>query len=97
MILAGVIMLPQLGQSLFPAFKQRDLLIHWDAIPGTSDTEVVRMTTALEKRLIAIPGVRNFGAHIGRAVGGEEIVGINAAPRLMYPMRRVLTWCRDDR
>ncbi len=78
-VLAGAVIVPQLGQSLFPAFKQRDLLIHFDAIPGTSDTEMVRATTLLSQRLGAIPGVRSFGAHIGRARGGEEVVGIDAA------------------
>jgi Cu/Ag efflux pump CusA len=78
-LVAGALIVPQLGQSLFPTFKQRDLLIHFDAIPGTSDTEMVRATTMLSQRLQAIPGVRSFGAHIGRARGGEEVVGIDAA------------------
>lgn len=78
-ILLGALVVPQLGQSLFPTFKQRDLLIHWDAIPGTSDAEMQRTTTQLSKQLLAIPGVRTFGAHIGRARQGEEVVGINAA------------------
>ncbi|NUR61786.1 MAG: efflux RND transporter permease subunit [Catenulispora sp.] len=78
-VVAGALIVPQLGQSLFPTFKQRDLLIHFDAIPGTSDAEMVRATTMLSQRLQAIPGVRSFGAHIGRARGGEEVVGIDAA------------------
>jgi CzcA family heavy metal efflux pump len=78
-VLLGALAVPGLGQSLFPDFKQRDLLIHWDAMPGTSDAEMVRTTTALSRQLLAVPGVRNFGAHIGRARQGEEIVGINAA------------------
>ncbi|WP_198035273.1 efflux RND transporter permease subunit [Streptacidiphilus rugosus] len=78
-VLCGALIAPQLGQSLFPSFQQRDLLIHWDAIPGTSDDEVLRTTTQLNAELKAIPGVEDFGAHIGRAPQGEEIVGINAA------------------
>jgi CzcA family heavy metal efflux pump len=78
-VLCGALIAPQLGQSLFPTFQQRDLLIHWDAIPGTSDAEVLRTTTQLDAELKAIPGVEDFGAHIGRAPQGEEIVGINAA------------------
>jgi CzcA family heavy metal efflux pump len=78
-VLIGALIVPELGQSLFPTFKQRDLLIHWDAAPGTSDAEMVRTTTMLSRRLQALPGVRSFGAHIGRAKGGEEVVGINAA------------------
>ena len=78
-VVVGALLAPQLGQSLFPTFKQRDLLIHWDAIPGTSDAEVVRTTTNLYHQLETIPGVRDFGAHIGRARQGEEVVGIDAA------------------
>ncbi len=78
-VLMGVLVVPRLGESLFPAFRQRDLLIHWDAIPGTSAAEAQRTTTWLSQRLSAIPGVTSFGAHIGRAKQGEEVVGVNAA------------------
>ena len=76
-ILTGALLVPQLGQSLFPQFKQRDFLIHMAAIPSTSDEEIVRTTTAMSKAIMAIPGVRNFGAHIGRARQGEEVAGID--------------------
>lgn len=78
-LLAGVLLAPQLGESLFPTFKQRDLLIGFGSIPGTSDAEVVRATTALSKDLHAIPGIRSSGTHIGRALNGEEVVGVNFA------------------
>jgi Cu/Ag efflux pump CusA len=45
--------------------------------PGTSEQDVVRITTQEQRDLRSIPGVRNFGSHIGRAVQGEEIAGIN--------------------
>lgn len=77
-ILLGVAVVPRLGESFVPAFKQRDLLIHWDTMPGTSDAEMQRITVQASKELRAIPGVRSFGAHIGRARQGEEVVGINA-------------------
>jgi CzcA family heavy metal efflux pump len=75
--LIGLLILPQLGQSLFPTFKERDFLVHWIAVPGTSDEEVQRTTIALSKQLRSIPGVRSFGSHIGQAVLGEEIAGVN--------------------
>ena len=65
------------GQSLFPAFKERDFLIHWVTQPGTSAAEMQRTTIAVSKELRAIPGVRNFGAHIGQAFLGEEVAGVN--------------------
>src|SRR5918992_2539854 len=75
-ILLGLGVLPALGQSLLPDFKERDFLMHWVTAPGTSHPEEVRITTAASKELRAIPGVRNFGAHIGQALAADEVVGI---------------------
>jgi Cu/Ag efflux pump CusA len=38
---------------------------------------MVRITERVSKELRAIPGVRNFGAHIGRAEVADEVVGPN--------------------
>jgi CzcA family heavy metal efflux pump len=75
-VLAGVAVVPQLGQSLFPEFKERDFLMHWVTTPGTSRPEEARIVLAASRELRAIPGVRNFGSHIGQALLGEEIVGV---------------------
>jgi len=74
--LAGLIVLPQLGQSLLPSFKERDFLMHWLTKPGSSWPEMSRITTQGSKELRKIPGVRNFGAHIGQALIMDEVVGI---------------------
>ena len=50
--------------------------MHWVAKPGTSQPEIVRITTAGAKELLAIPGVRNFGAHIGQAFQPDEPYGV---------------------
>jgi CzcA family heavy metal efflux pump len=73
----GVGIWPLLGESLLPAFKERDFLMHWVPYSGTSHPETFRITQAASRELRAIPGVRNFGAHIGRAVGGDEPYGVN--------------------
>ena len=75
--LVGVLVGAGLGQSLFPAFQERDFLMHWVGVPSTSDTETVRTTTAVSQEIKAIPGVRSFGAHIGQALLGEEVFGVN--------------------
>jgi CzcA family heavy metal efflux pump len=74
---AGVAVYPHLGQSLFPAFAERDFLIHWVSPPGTSAAEMERSTTRVSRELLAIPGVRSTGAHIGQAFLGEEVAGLN--------------------
>jgi CzcA family heavy metal efflux pump len=75
--LLGVAVLPTLGQSLLPDFKERDFLMHWVTAPGTSHPEEVRITTTASKELRAIPGVRNFGAHIGQALLADEVYGVH--------------------
>ena len=76
-VLAGIAIWPLLGESLLPAFKERDFLMHWLTKPGTSHPEMYRITVQASKELRSIPGVRNFGAHIGRAIAADEVVGIN--------------------
>jgi CzcA family heavy metal efflux pump len=73
----GIAVAPTLGQSLFPHFKEPDFLIHWVTQPGTSDAEMERTTTEVSRALREIPGLRNFGAHIGQAFLGEEVAGVN--------------------
>lgn len=76
-VVAGVAVWPFLGHSLLPEFKERDFLMHWVPAEGTSRPETFRITQRASRELRSIPGVRNFGAHIGRAVGGDEPYGIN--------------------
>ncbi|HTG42706.1 MAG TPA: efflux RND transporter permease subunit, partial [Methylomirabilota bacterium] len=75
--LLGLAVAPQLGQSLFPTFKERDFLMHWISRPGTSLPEENRIVLAASRELRSVPGVRNFGAHIGQALLGEEVAGVD--------------------
>jgi Cu/Ag efflux pump CusA len=79
LLVAGFVVLPFLGQSLLPTLKDTNLLIRSDGASGTSRQEMSRLTTLTGRDLRSIPGVRNFGAHIGRAVTGDEVVGINSS------------------
>ena len=76
-LVLGIAVLPSMGQSLLPTFKERDFLMHWITTPSASRAEMVRITTRASIELRAIPGVLNFGAHIGQAVAADEVVGIH--------------------
>jgi CzcA family heavy metal efflux pump len=78
-VVAGVGVLPLLGQSLLPAFKERNLLVNWSTAPGTSHAETYRITSRVSDELRSLPGVRSVGAHVGRAVTGDQVVGINSS------------------
>ena len=51
--------------------------MHWVEKPGTSLESMRRITIQASKELRSIPGVRNFGSHIGRAEVADEVVGPN--------------------
>ncbi|MEO8495414.1 MAG: efflux RND transporter permease subunit [Planctomycetota bacterium] len=77
-LLAGTMStVPYLGEEFLPNFQEYDFLMHWVEKPGTSLEAMDRITVQASKDLRAVPGVRNFGSHIGRAEVADEVVGPN--------------------
>jgi CzcA family heavy metal efflux pump len=74
---AAIVVAPQLGEDLFPTFKEQDFLMHWITKPGTSIREERRIVTRASHQVRRIPGIQDFGSHIGQAFLGEEIAGPN--------------------
>lgn len=66
-----------LGSEFLPEFKETDFLMHFLERPGASLEQMKKMTVRASHDLLTIPGVRNFGAHIGRAEAADEVVGPN--------------------
>jgi CzcA family heavy metal efflux pump len=75
----GLLTLPFLGLSAQPSFKERDLLVQLTAAPGTGLPEMNRIAGRMGQELRSLPGVRSVGAHSGRAVTGDQKVGVNSA------------------
>lgn len=67
----------RLGQEFLPHFRETDFLMHFVEKPGTSVEAMQRATVQASVELRKIPGVRNFGSHIGRAEVADEVVGPN--------------------
>ncbi|MFC0686370.1 efflux RND transporter permease subunit [Novosphingobium clariflavum] len=81
-VVAGGLLLSGIGYATFkdqflPDFRETDFLMHFVEKPGTSIEAMDRITIRASKELRSIPGVRNFGAHIGRAEQADEVVGPN--------------------
>ena len=71
---------PSFDQSLLPSFRDPDLVVRWNAAAGTSEPEMARLTTPRHERPAQrYPGVANVGAHVGRAVLGDQVVDVNSA------------------
>jgi Cu/Ag efflux pump CusA len=78
-IVAGLIAVTSLSQSLAPSPKERDLLIQLEAAPGTSLPRMDDITARMVDELHAQPGVGSIAAHIGRAIMSDQIVSVNSA------------------
>jgi CzcA family heavy metal efflux pump len=78
-VLVGLALVPLLSQDLAPSFKDTDLLIRLDATPGTSHPEMTRITAQASNELRGIQGVRDVGAHVGRAVMSDQTVSVDSS------------------
>ena len=88
---SGWIWNSRLKEEFLPNFKECDFLMHWLEKPNTSVEASKRITLAAAHDLMRVPGVRNQGAHIGRAEVADEVVGpdftelwISIAPEADY-------------
>jgi CzcA family heavy metal efflux pump len=76
-IVGGLAVYPHLSENLFPTFKEPDFLMHFVTKPGTSVQEQDRMVANLQDQVLKVPGVTDAGSHIGQAIPGEEVSGVN--------------------
>ena len=76
--LVGVAALPFLDTSLRPLLKERDVLVHLQAPPGTSLPRMTELTRKAVDDLAALPGVVNVGGQVGRAIASDQIVNVNS-------------------
>jgi Cu/Ag efflux pump CusA len=80
LIVIGLAMVPFIRQDqLLPTFREPYILVKLNGAPATSRVEMDRIVARISTELQSVPGIQNVGAHVGRAVFGDQIVGINSA------------------
>jgi len=80
LVVVGLAAFPFLRpEKLVPSFREPYITVKMDGAPGTSSIEMDRIVARASSELRAIPGVQNVAAHVGRAVTGDQVVGINSA------------------
>ena len=77
--LTGVLVWSTSERTYWPTFKETDVVVELESSVGTSLPAMNRATAALMKDLLAIKGVRNAAAQIGRAPLGHEVSDVNSA------------------
>lgn len=80
LLVVGLLAVPFLkSDRLLPSFTEPNILIQLDGPSGTSRLEMDRVVARVTTELRAIAGVRNVGAHIGRATFADQTSAINSA------------------
>ena len=68
-----------LSGSLLPDLEDRNVLIRFEGAAGTSLAEMDRITGIAAAELRGLPGVSSVGTHVGRAIGSDELVDVDAS------------------
>ena len=81
LLICALTVVPLLMQqrSTLTRFRETELIVNVEAAPGASHPAMVALTNKALAALRAVPGVRSVGAHIGRAIFGDQVVNINSA------------------
>ncbi len=74
-IALGLSLLPLFSSQFIPALNEGHFIMHMTTVPGTSETESIRLGQAVNKRLMAIPGVKSVAQWVGRAQNGADTFG----------------------
>jgi Cu/Ag efflux pump CusA len=80
LVVAAIVAVPFLRQAkAIPTFQEPYLMVRFEGAPGTSTAEMNRIVSRVSNELRGISGVSNVGAHIGRAVFGDQTVNVNSS------------------
>lgn len=77
--IAGLALVPQMrAHGVLPALQDRDLVIAWQAAPGTSLQAMDQLTASLSQQVRGIPGVSEVSGEVGRALTSDQIADVNS-------------------
>jgi CzcA family heavy metal efflux pump len=72
---AGIGVLPLFGGEFIPPLKEGHYILHMTAVPGTSESESVRIGNRLAAAIGKIRGVQSVAQWVGRAQNGADTFG----------------------
>jgi Cu/Ag efflux pump CusA len=65
--------------SLLPQLQDHNVLVRMEGAAGTSLAEMDRVTGRAAAEIREIDGVSSVGTHVGRAIGADEVVDVDAS------------------
>jgi len=78
-VLAAFSLYPQMSKDFLPSFKEETALVAVTSAPGTSLSEMNRISDVIEEQILAVPEVRKVGRRLGRAERGDHVVPVSTA------------------
>ena len=79
LIVAGIAASPFIKRDqMLPSFREPYLIVKMEGAPGTSHPEMSRVMALMSVELRSLSGVKNVGAHVGRAEFGDQVVNVNS-------------------
>ena len=73
----SIFLTTQMGKEFLPPFNEGSFNISLSTPPTTSITEMTRVSTLAQKKLLEIPEIASIGARTGRAEVDEHALGVN--------------------
>lgn len=74
-IALGMAVLPLLAGEFIPALREGHYIIHMAAVPGTAESESLRIGSRVAKSIGSIEGVQSVAQWVGRAPNGADTFG----------------------
>ena len=107
-IAAGIAIVPLFSGEFIPALREGHYIIHMSAVPGTSESESLRIGNQVSKAIRQVDGVQSVAQWVGRSKNGADTFGthysefeveIGALPgreqsRILREIREVLSGAR---
>jgi Cu/Ag efflux pump CusA len=74
-IVAGISLLPLFSGEFIPALREGHYIMHMSAVPGTSESESLRIGKKVSEAIGSIEGVKSVAQWVGRSKNGADTFG----------------------
>lgn len=78
-VFAAFSLYPKMSKDFLPSFKEETALVAATSAPGTSLSEMNRISDVIEEQILSVPEVRRVGRRAGRAERGDHVVPVSTA------------------
>ncbi|WP_411826727.1 efflux RND transporter permease subunit [Luteolibacter sp. AS25] len=79
LLLVAISTYPLMNKDFLPKFQEETALVAATSAPGTSLSEMNRISDVLEQQILSVPEVNQVGRRLGRAERGDHVVPVSTA------------------